>query len=84
MLFQQRGRIGFVGGVIEQQRQHVVEMLDRMNVLQVGQLVHHRQPAAELLEAALQCGELQYIKFLARHAEGFGTREIEALPGVRQ
>ena len=45
----------------EQQRQYVLDVLERVNALPIGQLVQHRQAAAELCETAFQAGQLQRV-----------------------
>ncbi|MCY1418357.1 hypothetical protein D9M71_339140 [compost metagenome] len=62
-LLQQRRRVGLVDGVFEQQRHHIVELLDVVNALGVGEFLEHRNALAKFGEALLQRIELQRVGF---------------------
>ena len=84
MLFKQGRRVGFVGGVVEEQGQHIVYLLDGVNVLQIGELVHHRQPAAELLEASLQSIEMERFEVAFRQRHLLVVSAIEKRQWIRK
>ncbi|MND70540.1 hypothetical protein D3C80_620480 [compost metagenome] len=72
---QQRWRVGLVDGVFEQQRHHIVELLDVVNALGVGEFLEHRNALAKFGEALLQRVELQRI--------GFGAgQQVPGLQGI--
>ncbi|MNO71376.1 hypothetical protein D3C76_622920 [compost metagenome] len=62
---QQRWRVGLVDGVFEQQRHHVVELLDLVHALGVGEFLEDRDALAQFGEALLEGIELQRVDFRA-------------------
>ncbi|MCY1284391.1 hypothetical protein D9M70_332910 [compost metagenome] len=66
VLLQQRRRVGLEHRVLEQQRYQVVEFLDALDALAVGELLQHRNAVAHLREAPLERRQLQGIDLVAR------------------
>ncbi len=82
--FEQRRRIRLVNGVLEQQRQHVLDVVDVLDVVAVGELLQHRDLVAQFGEPALQAGELQRVDLGARHVLPFVQRMIGQPCGITQ
>ncbi|MNL41795.1 hypothetical protein D3C87_1642190 [compost metagenome] len=49
--------------MFEQQRHHVVELLDAVHALGVGKLFEHGDPVAQFCKALLEGGQLQRVDF---------------------
>lgn len=80
--FEERGRIGFVDGVLEQEWNHVLQCFERIDPVTICELLQIADPVTELLEPQLEPFPLLGLAFSARHRPHTGGLPVEIFDRV--